>query len=107
MFRPSDPPIELKKYGRAVPDSAVRVRRALCSFRECYLSADVDSLTGPPKYALPRFLMDEQFDYPVKSHDCQSQIAQETSMIRVTAKAAAYILERGGDLTLYSKVLSN
>jgi hypothetical protein len=34
------------------------------------------------------------------------RFAEET-MIRVTAKAAAYIAERGGNLTLYSKTLSN
>jgi len=28
-------------------------------------------------------------------------------MIHVTAKAAAYIAERGGNLTLYSKILSS
>jgi hypothetical protein len=30
----------------------------------------------------------------------------EATMIHVTAKAAAYIAARGGDLTLYSKTLS-
>lgn len=30
----------------------------------------------------------------------------ESTMIHVTAKAAAHIAERGGDLTLYSKTLS-
>jgi len=28
-------------------------------------------------------------------------------MIRVTPKAVAYIAERGGNLTLYSKILAN
>ena len=31
---------------------------------------------------------------------------QEPNMIRVTSKAAAYIAEHGGTLTLYSKTLS-
>jgi hypothetical protein len=31
---------------------------------------------------------------------------QESNMIRVTSKAAAYIAERGGNLTIYSKTLS-
>jgi len=31
---------------------------------------------------------------------------QEPNMIRVTSKAAAFIAERGGYLTLYSKTLS-
>jgi hypothetical protein len=31
----------------------------------------------------------------------------EKTMIRVTAKAVAYIAERGGNLTLYSKVIAN
>jgi hypothetical protein len=31
---------------------------------------------------------------------------QEAKMIRVTPKAASYIAERGGDLTLYSKILT-
>jgi len=31
---------------------------------------------------------------------------QESIMIHVTAQAAAFIAERGGDLTLYSKTLS-
>jgi len=30
----------------------------------------------------------------------------ETNMIHVTAKAAVYIAERGGNLTLFSKTLS-
>jgi hypothetical protein len=30
----------------------------------------------------------------------------ETNMIQVTSKAAAYIAEHGGNLTLYSKTLS-
>jgi hypothetical protein len=32
---------------------------------------------------------------------------REKKMIRVTAEAAAYIAERGGNLTLYSKILSS
>jgi hypothetical protein len=31
----------------------------------------------------------------------------ESTMIQVTAKAAAHIVERGGNLTLYSKTLSD
>jgi hypothetical protein len=31
----------------------------------------------------------------------------EKTMIRVTPKAVAYIAERGGNLTLYSKILAN
>jgi hypothetical protein len=31
---------------------------------------------------------------------------REASMIHVTPRAAAYIAERGGDLTLYSQALS-
>jgi hypothetical protein len=30
---------------------------------------------------------------------------REPNMIRITSKAAAYIAERGGNLTLYSKTL--
>jgi hypothetical protein len=50
--------------------------------------------------------MGELRHYWVKSLDCQSQINPETTMIHVTAKAAAYAAERGGDLTLYSQTLS-
>jgi hypothetical protein len=35
------------------------------------------------------------------------QIALEAGMIHVTAKAAAYIAARGGNLTLYSQTLSS
>jgi hypothetical protein len=31
---------------------------------------------------------------------------QEPNMIRITSKAAVYIAERGGNLTVYSKTLS-
>ena len=38
----------------------------------------------------------------LKSHENN----QEQNMIRITSKAVAYIAERGGNLTLYSKTLS-
>jgi hypothetical protein len=45
-----------QKKSRATSDSAIRVRCERSSFRECYLSLDVDSLRGSVEYPMPGFL---------------------------------------------------